>query len=102
MPTKQEHIDNIMDYFDFRRVAEVMQHLDWKWVNCGGVPEEPDLRVKSREYLSKVYDYGTQQGRKYTLATGGFVYSYDPAHSELTLTFELAGWSSHEGFGSPF
>ena len=101
--SKQEHIDNIMDYFDFRKVADTMQFLNWKWAYSDtGIPEEPELRKTARNTLSTVYDYGSQQGRKYTMATGGFVYSYDPAHSELTLTFELTGWSSHEGFGSPF
>ena len=103
MRTKQEHIDNIMDYFDFRKVADTMQFLNWKWFHSDtGIPEEPELRQATRKNLETVYDYGIQQGRKYTMTTGGFVYSYDPAYSELTLTFELANWSSHEGFGSTF
>jgi hypothetical protein len=101
--TRQEHIDNIMDYFDFSRVANVMQHLNWRWYHSDtGIPEEPELRQTVRKHLSTVYDYGSQQGKKYTMATGGFVYTYDPQHSEMTLTFELAGWVSHPESGSPF
>ena len=103
MLTKQDHIDNVMDNFDFGKVASVMKHLNWRWAYCDtGVPEEPALRQTARNNLSTVYDYGSQQGRKYTMATGGFVYSYNPSHSELSLTFELTGWCSSDAYGSPF
>lgn len=98
MKSKQDHIDNIMDNFDFSRVASTMKYLNWQWVYSDtGVPEEPELRQTARRYLNQVHDYATAQGRKYTMATGGFVYSYDPQYSEMTLTFELTGWSSQLG-----
>lgn len=103
MFSKQDHIDNIMDNFDFSKVASAMEHLKWQWAYSEtGVPEEPELRKTARRYLSQVYDYATAQGRKYTMATGGFVYGYDPQYSEMSLTFELAGWNSSLIDGSPF
>lgn len=103
MKTKQEHIDYIMDNFNFSRVASVMSYLNWRWAHSDtGVPQEPELRRSARRYLDQVYDYGSAQSRKYTMATGGFVYTYDPQHSEMTLVFELTGWSSHPETGSPF
>ena len=103
MLTKQDHIDNIMDNFGFSRVASAMQHLNWQWAYSDtGVPEEPELRKTVRNYLGQAYDYATAQGRKYTVATGGFVYGYDPQYGEMSLTFELAGWNSSLIDGSPF
>lgn len=93
---KQEQIDDIMDNFDFNRVARVMDFLDWKWsLKEYRVPVEPEIRKQVRQHLSKAYDRGQGQGRKYTLCTGGFACSYDPQYSELSLTFELDGWSSY-------
>jgi hypothetical protein len=94
--TKQEQIDEIMDNFDFNKVAKVMDFLDWKWfLNGYRVPEESEIRKKVRQHLAEAFDCGQGQGRKYTLCTGGFVCSYDPQYSELSLTFELDGWASY-------
>lgn len=95
MKSKQDHIDEIMDNFDFGKVAKVMQFLNWQWAYSDtGVPEEPELRETARRYLHQAYDYSTAQGRKYTMSTGGFTHSYDPQYSEMLLTFELTGWMS--------
>lgn len=98
--TKQEMIDEIMDNFDFGKVAKVMDFLDWKWAMVGMtsqycVPEEPEIRKEARGRLSKVYDHAVGQGRKYETATGGFWYSYDPQHSILNLDFKLATWDAY-------
>ena len=94
--TKQEQIDEIMDNFDFNKVAKVMDFLDWRWyLKEYRVPEESEIRKNVRMYLSKTYDYGEGQGRKYETKTGGFTYSYDPQYTELKLSFELDSWFSY-------
>lgn len=94
--SKQEQIDEIMDNFDFNRVARVMDFLGWKWyMKEYRVPEESEIRKEARKYLSKTYDYGEGQGRKYSTVTGGFVYTYDPHYTELQLSFELGAWYSY-------
>jgi hypothetical protein len=103
--SKQELIDDIMDNFDFHKVAAVMDFLDWKWGLVDGfrVPIEPEIRGKVRGQLNKVYDYGQGQGRKYTMGTGGFSYSYDPQHNDLSLVFEIASWDAYPAEqGVPF
>lgn len=96
--TKQEHIDNIMDNFDFNKVAKVMKYLKWEWAYSEtGIPEEPELRSSCRKYLSMAYDAGLERKREYTIATGGFVYTYDPEYDELRLVFEVTGWCSNNG-----
>lgn len=94
--SKQEQIDEIMDNFDFNKVAKVMDFLDWKWYKGGSrVPEESEIRKESRMNLSKAFDYAQGQGRKYIMCSGGFVHSYDPQHTELQLSFEIDNWVSY-------
>ena len=94
--SKQEQIDEIMDNFDFNRVARVMDFLDWKWYMKGyRVPEEPEIRKEVRKYLSNTYDHGEGQGRKYSIVLGGFKYTYDPRYTELQLSFKLDNWVSY-------
>ena len=64
----QEEIDNIMDTFDFNRVAEIMEAVDWKWgmpAGGSGVPDEVELRQTARGLLK-----GLRENR--VAATGGF------------------------------
>jgi hypothetical protein len=98
MMTKQEYIDDIMDNFNFGKVAKVMEALDWKWMNTGSflVPHESDLRVASRKRLGKVYDYAVGQGRKYEESTGGFTYSFNPKDDFMSLKFCVEYWDSYD------
>lgn len=95
--TKDQHINEIMDWFDFGRVSTVMDFLEWKWYDEHGfaTPLEGELRKKSRVQLSKTYDYAVGQGRKYTVETGGFSYSYDPQSDEMTILFILSSHFSY-------
>jgi len=93
---KQEQIDEIMDNFDFNKVARVMDFLEWKWwIKEYRVPTEPEIRKDVRSKLSKAYDYGEGRGLKYETKTGGFTYTYDPLYTELQLSFELDSWHSY-------
>lgn len=94
----QKHVDEIMDWFDFNRVAQVMKFLDWEWLMEDGlrVPCESEIREKCRKYLSQVYDKAVRQGRKYEMRTGGFTYLYDPQESYMKLDFVVAGWETNQ------
>ena len=40
LKSKQEMIDDIMDNFDFGRVAKCMEALNWKWISVPeGIPD---------------------------------------------------------------
>ena len=94
--TKDQHINESMDWFDFRKVSDVMNFLEWKWYDGHGytVPLEGELREKTRKELSKVYDYAVGQGRKCEVQTGGFSYSYDPQSGEMVVLFILVNYHS--------
>lgn len=95
--TKDQHINEIMDWFDFRKVSNAMDFLEWKWYDGHSftVPLEGELREQSRVQLSKTYDYAVGQGRKYSRETGGFSYSYDPQSDEMSIMFILSSYFSY-------
>jgi hypothetical protein len=91
----QTELDKIMDLFDFARVANTMELTGWVWATTGGVPSEYDLRKQARSLLKAAYEMGTQSGRGYEIATGGFYAEYDPQDSYLKLSFkitEVSNW----------
>lgn len=93
---KQQHIEEIMDWFDFNRVAKVMKLLDWKWASTVfGVPCEGQIREHVRKNLSEVYDKATGQGREYEIQTGGFSYIYDPREDYMKLSFKISEWETN-------
>ena len=48
--TFQEQVDNIMDEFEFERVHEMMEAVDWTWGD-DGVPDVRDIRRAARKRL---------------------------------------------------
>lgn len=90
MKTKEQHIEEIMDWFDFGKVAKVMKYLEWDWV-FEGIPEEPTIRQHARGLLSEAYDY-----RRSYLAYGGFVAKYDEEYDQLELSFVVSDWRTNE------
>lgn len=86
-----EQIDEIMDYFDFRRVHETMKALNWTWADTApDVPEEYQLRQVARQLLRRVSE------RKFPglVATGGFVAKREAGR--LSLEFVVSEWTAGE------
>ena len=50
----QDAIDQIMDNFDFRKVADTMEKIGWHWARLEGPPDEHELRRVARGLLKKV------------------------------------------------
>jgi hypothetical protein len=95
-----EQIDEIMDWFDFEKVAKAMEALDWSWASsCEKTPTPPELRVRARGLLKEAV---AKKGRR---ATGGFWAAYEEAEDGvgLSLSFRLeewAVWDDKEGEGN--
>jgi len=89
MKIKQEQIDEIMDHFDFARVAKVMEHLGWEWSVPFGlaVPDEAEIRGRARHMLTHIKDAAS-------VSTGGLRVRQDDGY--LSLVFELAGWDTYD------
>lgn len=93
MKGKNEMIDNIMDNFDFGRVAKTMKALEWKWHDVKVIPEEYDIRKAARKLLKSVPDTFIKDNY-YTGSGGLYVQAwYENADLVLMeLTFVVAEW----------
>jgi hypothetical protein len=56
--TYQDQIDNIMDTFEFARVAKMMKADGWKWHGDAETPCESEIRALARKHLRAVVDTG--------------------------------------------
>jgi len=84
--THQEKIDEVMDWFDFRKVAKAMAAVEWWWWNAAnGVPTEAELRQSARHKLQLAIECGY-------CGSGGFEAKYE--EGVLTLDFVLATHTS--------
>jgi len=93
----QEHIDEIMDSFNFNRVAKAMEALDWGWAHSENItPTEYELRKKGRELLQEAKRYWQKYGLKedYTVGSGGFYATYNGKYDYFKLVFALDSWNT--------
>ena len=98
MSDRDTHVNEIMDWFDFRKVAKVMEFLNWKWYFDGidGVPAEGDIRALARQLMNEAYDRAVATGKNYQGGTGGFYIEVDMTDDEpwIKLSFILNEWRS--------
>jgi len=67
---EKSKIEDIMRNFDFEKVHDVMQYLDWHWVKVG-VPTVEDIKAEAKRLLvDACYE-------KTTVACGGFRATYE-------------------------
>lgn len=97
---EQKLLDETLDWFNFSKVASVMQHLQWTWHNCdspGGIPTEPDLRAEVRKQFK--YCMERSHGKeRFLMGIGGFDYTVwrdKGGHVDVfELKFVIADWST--------
>lgn len=96
MKTKQEHIDEVMDQFDFVKVVKAMKALDWRWATTAGmVPLESELRQQARKLLGLAYEGAIEFNvSPYMTGTGGFEATYSKEYDNLGLKFIVASWET--------
>lgn len=103
----QQKIDNIMDCFDFNKVHDTMEHLNWKWVSTRGeVPDIIDLKQCARKLLNDVVDQyinnricGDEQSQVFGISTGGF--KAELYYEILNLSFILESWDEENILDKP-
>lgn len=101
--TIQDHLDELMDMFDFPRVVRTMQALEWTWVSCDGVPTEAEIRQAVRRYAKQAMrqaleDSGHAPGRGF-VGTGGFhieAVAENGAVAGLYARFEVTQWTTFD------
>ena len=85
--SKEEHINYILDHFDFQKVHNIMLHLNWTWAFSSGTPSISELKKEARRLLNEVYDTNSRW-----ISTGGLkaIKNYD----SLDLDFVATDWTS--------
>lgn len=93
--SKQDLIDEILDEFDFDKVKQVMDALQWEWSMDSGsrVPEIPEMRKFARRLLKEV----VEKPPYYYSGTGGF-HAEKGADGFLELRFEVTNWNTWDSF----
>lgn len=93
MKTLEQHVDEVMDWFDFEKVHKVMTILDWKWANVDGVPSVADLRKQVRHMMRSLWDSNNQ----YT-CTGGFMVRLyrEEKWARFSVAFQVTDWDSED------
>lgn len=85
MATKEDIINNIMDYMDFEKIHTIMKFLNWQWATSEGVPTIPEIRVFLRKQLNNFID------RDLILSScGGFTIT--KSDNIIRAAFELTTW----------
>ena len=94
-----ENINEIMDFFDFEKVYNVMQALNWKWSleDRLEVPETYDIRRLARELLIEAVKKVCEGEAKHTTSTGGFeacAYRDENNKIKCKLSFTIDSWEN--------
>jgi hypothetical protein len=94
--TEEQIIDDILDEFDFGKVMQVMEHLDWKWGGISSPPEVPSLgQLRKRARSLMKYCIGHDE---YVTATGGFHVRKETFEGQpyYQLQFVVTDWNNYE------
>lgn len=90
--TEEQIIDDILDEFDFGKVEQVMEHLNWVWYNSEDVPTLGQLRKQARSLMKECMKH-----EEYTVATGGFWVQKRTFDGEpfYRLMFVVSEWDNY-------
>lgn len=91
MKTKKK-IKKILKNFDFEKVHNVMEHLNWGWKDTDGkVPSIDQLKELAEKLLNEV----SEKDEFYYISTGGFrAFKYE--NGSLELEFVVTDWMVEE------
>jgi hypothetical protein len=80
-------VEEVLESFDFDRVHQVMESLEWTWANLSRVPTRAELVAEARRLLAEL------DGRPGVHGSGGLRASYKE-DGTLSLKFILCeSWS---------
>jgi hypothetical protein len=91
----ETQLDEIMDQFDFRKVAEHMSKTNWKWHDA--VPDEYEIRQRVRQRIRKLAKEHKGDQQEFC---GGFLIKLDENVDEKWLRIGLyfvIEWHDEDG-----
>lgn len=103
MKTLEQHIEEVMDYFDFEKVHAYMESVNWVWSAEGGIPSKAALRKNVREQMRKLYNISKKDPRNSVCCcSGGFKITYcwgkdkEGLWDRFDIDFVLTDWSTSD------
>lgn len=97
MKTLQEHMDEVMDCFDFNKVHKVMNQLNWRWCDSKEPPSIQELRVYVRERMRQIYQSSCRKTK-----SAGFSITYESWNADgvefdgFCVEFIVSDWDTNE------
>jgi len=86
-------LQELIDEFDFERVHECMDVLNWVWAGVDGIPEKKDMIPVVKSLYSSI-EGKVLEGNYCYCTTGGFKLTFNPDEdNELSLVFEVENCS---------
>lgn len=84
-------VEDVLDEFDFYKIAKVMHFLEWKWDHVTGVPTMGDLRRQARKLLRLAINGCINNETHYVVGSGGFRAEAWKSNEivQIRLAFEL-------------
>lgn len=84
----RQKLQELIDEFEFWKVENVMEVLNWTWAHVGTYPKKEDM-IKIVESLYNSIENRILKGEYCFCATGGFKLTFNPEEdNELGLVFE--------------
>jgi hypothetical protein len=84
----RQKLQELIDEFEFWKVENIMEVLEWTWAGIIGYPRKDDM-IKLVENLYNSIESRVLKGEYCFCATGGFKLTFDPDEdNELSLVFE--------------
>lgn len=86
-------LEELLTEFDFEKVHEIMELLDWTWVGVTGIPEREDM-ISVIKGLYNSIENAILSSKESFAATGGFKLTFSPDEDdEIKLVFEAVTYS---------
>jgi hypothetical protein len=92
--TEEQIIEDILDEFDFGKVKQTMEALQWVWHDAEhGVPTIGQMRKRARFLMKECMRH-----QEFVTSTGGF-YAFKRTYDEqpfYRLLFAVSEWDNYE------
>jgi hypothetical protein len=98
----EQHIEEILIWFDFNQVKQMMDATNWKWAleentDANGVPTVEAIKNPACKLIRHTYEEArvTTKGA-FTCSCGGYTVKVDINENYCTLNFGI-DWMTNEG-----
>ena len=84
--------ENALRNFDFLKVKNVMNYLNWTWVDNSRVPSIVEMVEKCTELYQTLLRERSNGYKVFSIGTGGFIVSYRKGVLDIDFVLENSHW----------